>query len=848
MKQHLFNITASRNWLLAASLGSIATGVVNAQFTEVVASDDFNTYTTTGFVVASNGTTSLVDDGAGGNAVQYTTTTGGGGFFASGFDWVPVVQPGPGGPNISTALTDYQVSFKLTINSDYKPANGIEIWLKDESATSANLYATSVTAFVKDVPQTVSFTIQAPVTTVPFGYPTGAFTPTLDQLRIRMNGLDFGSPASTTLTFTIDDFTFNTITAGSADGDSIPDVWELIYYNPVELYDDDDDYDEDGFNTLAEYNAGSNPMLIESVPGDIDGDGLSDEDEDLYFGNNNGIIEPSDLGQTADGDFDDDYVSNADELAAGTLPNNASSWLDVDNDGMNDGYEMAYGLNVGVDDSGVQGDSDTFTNLEEHNAGTDPNDGAWSPANAILKHRWSFNGDLDDSVSGANALIIDPNGNPASGGVATQNATSVSLAGGGKAESDYILLGNNLLSALHANGPIPVTIELWATPQGVQNWSRIFDFGTDNGSPGPDQSLRMTWSQGTNVNQDQVEWQGRAAVVNSNAPYQLGEPHHFVMTIVPAAFTGGAILNGAQVTWYASPAASSQSAGHPLYSAQGTFNVANSNLDDLADAVCYLGRSMYNDNAAQADYDEVRIWAGALTETERELFQLIGPDSIDRTDSEPDGFPDAWEIARFGNLTTATATPDVDSDLDGESNEVEFANESDPDNVSSTSLDADADGFADTTELATYNNLLVSGSSYYAWAIANGLVLNANASTNNNPDNDSFANVLEYQLGGNPLAFDDGLVTVANDLTKLVFTFDRSDQSLADTTLSFRWSTDLANWNIVPIDTDGSAADENGVVVTVTPGAGSDRIEVEVPKSNENSGKLFGQLGGKSEP
>jgi hypothetical protein len=109
----------SRNLFLTASLGGLAIGVANAQFTEVVASDNFNTYADTAFVVGFNGTTSLVADGGGGNALQYTTTTGGGGgFFASGFDWVPVVHPGPGGPNISTALTDYQVSFKLTINSD----------------------------------------------------------------------------------------------------------------------------------------------------------------------------------------------------------------------------------------------------------------------------------------------------------------------------------------------------------------------------------------------------------------------------------------------------------------------------------------------------------------------------------------------------------------------------------------------------------------------------------------------------------------------------------------------------------------------------------------------------------
>jgi hypothetical protein len=95
------------------------------------------------------------------------------------------------------------------------------------------------------------------------------------------------------------------------------------------------------------------------------------------------------------------------------------------------------------------------------------------------------------------------------------------------------------------------------------------------------------------VNNDQVLWQGKGTSNGSNAPYQRGKPHHFVMTIVPAAFTGGAITNGAQVFWYTSPAGSSQAAGHPLYGSQGSFNIASSNLDDLVDTVCYLGRSMY---------------------------------------------------------------------------------------------------------------------------------------------------------------------------------------------------------------------------------------------------------------
>ena len=84
----------------------------------------------------------------------------------------------------------------------------------------------------------------------------------------------------------------------------------------------------------------------------------------------------------------------------------------------------------------------------------------------------------------------------------------------------------------------------------------------------------------------------------------------------------------------------------------------------------------------------------------------------------------------------------------------------------------------------------------------------------------------------------------ARDETSLLFTFDRLVESLADTALNFPWATDLANWSLVPIDEDGSAADADGVVVAMTPRGDSEYnlIEVELPKANAGGGKLFGQL------
>lgn len=483
-----------------------------------------------------------------------------------------------------------------------------------------------------------------------------------------------------------------------ADGDGLLDVWETTYFGSITAYNGTDNPDGDAYTNEQEETANSNPNDIDSIPGDVDGDGFLDTDEMTYFGN---------LNQTPNGDFDGDYATNAVEIAAGSSPTSAAAWPDSDADGMCDAWETAQGLNVGINEAADDADSDNSTNLEEFLAGTDPGDALWKPGNAVLAHRWSFTGNLNDSVGGSNAQIAN-NDTPNLGTTSSQNADNFSLSGGAKATSDYLLLGNNLLSNLQAGGVQPVTIELWATQEAVQNWSRIFDFGKNDGTnPGTNESLRMTWTQGTDPKTDQVGWEGQSVAWGpGNAPYVVGVPYHIVMTIVPAVFSNGAIASGAQVSWYSAPAGGSQPGGHPLYGAKGSFNTT-SDLRALLDSACTLGRSLFNDNTANASYDEVRIWKGALSETERELFQLLGPDSIDRTDADLDGFPDQWEMVRFGDTTTATIGSDADGD--GYNDEVELADESNPNDIASTYADSDKDDLADTWEMQYFKNLLQIG-------------------------------------------------------------------------------------------------------------------------------------------
>ena len=151
---------------------------------------------------------------------------------------------------------------------------------------------------------------------------------------------------------------------------------------------------------------------------------------------------------------------------------------------------------------------------------------------ADLAHRWSFNGDLTDSVGGQDAVIVDQGANNA-----TLSDTAVTLAGGGKDGSDYIDLADRILSSLGDSA----TIEIWATQVSVQNWSRIFDFGSST-----THNVFMSWTQGTTATADRVEWLGPAGnntSDNTNAPYTLGTEYHIVF-----------VFDGATVTWYTAPA------------------------------------------------------------------------------------------------------------------------------------------------------------------------------------------------------------------------------------------------------------------------------------------------------
>ncbi|NQZ20436.1 MAG: M4 family metallopeptidase [Colwellia sp.] len=139
-----------------------------------------------------------------------------------------------------------------------------------------------------------------------------------------------------------------------ADNDGMSDYWEQAFgLDATDASDAILDLDNDGLNNLAEYIAGTLPNNIDS-----DSDTLTDGDEvNIHLTN------------PAKSDTDDDDLADNDEINV-HLTNPLIA--DTETDGMPDGWEVLYGLDPLIDDSQLDLDNDSVSNLDEFIAGTNP--------------------------------------------------------------------------------------------------------------------------------------------------------------------------------------------------------------------------------------------------------------------------------------------------------------------------------------------------------------------------------------------------------------------------------------------------------------------------------------------
>ena len=156
-----------------------------------------------------------------------------------------------------------------------------------------------------------------------------------------------------------------------SDNDNLPDGWEYTYLNGLSAGPGTDS-DADTFLNDAEFIAGSDPGEVLSTPNDTDADGLADSWEIVRFGDK--------TSQNGTGDPDADGSTNLAEFTSNTDPNDPNSQPNTDGDNLPDGYEFIHFGDLDEVDGG-DFDLDTFSNLAERTAGSNPARKANTPAN-----------------------------------------------------------------------------------------------------------------------------------------------------------------------------------------------------------------------------------------------------------------------------------------------------------------------------------------------------------------------------------------------------------------------------------------------------------------------------------
>ncbi len=232
-----------------------------------------------------------------------------------------------------------------------------------------------------------------------------------------------------------------------------------------------------------------------------------------------------------------------------------------------------------------------------------------------LVHRYSFSGDLSDSVSGADGTLmneLDPNDDVRAyyenGELVLDNyAVTPNVGEDGYA---YVELPSGIISALGRRA----TIEVWATQLEARVNGRIFSFSNPiDDEPGviaegADSYFDAYW------NFTQVDWQSRfryqveggemRQVMTGYLNPRVGAEYCFAYVWDEEKNEVRGYLNGELITTAA------------------MFN----GLDEINDTDCWLGRSQWDDLLVNAKYNELRIYDWAFDDVWIKEHYDNGPD------------------------------------------------------------------------------------------------------------------------------------------------------------------------------------------------------------------------------
>jgi len=295
-----------------------------------------------------------------------------------------------------------------------------------------------------------------------------------------------------------------------------------------------------------------------------------------------------------------------------------------------------------------------------------------------------------------------------------------------------------------------------------------------------------------------------------------GVSHASIWYLVNPPATTAAI----EVTWASNPfAATAQLAWYVLEDINQTDPVVKSDISES-------GSGSTGESVTLTDLDPDSVLIDALITNDNQVPDLVfGPDQVAVHTSANIGggasFGTSIEAERRTGTQTQTASW-----------------------ISATRAGYGVVAFRDAS--------VIVSTPFETWAASNITAIDAGADAtfDGNPDNDPFANGLEWLLGGDPLnsdATEDLLQFTTEDLGNgegLTITFTREETAKSTTTTEVEASSDLFVFDIIPIDID-AVTPPFGVVVDITEnGAAPDDVSVFIPGPAffEIDGKLFGRI------
>ena len=263
-------------------------------------------------------------------------------------------------------------------------------------------------------------------------------------------------------------------------------------------------------------------------------------------------------------------------------------------------------------------------------------------ASGALVHRYTFDGDANDSVGTANGTVMGNTATYAGGQLVLSNPDNTGSAafndGNVPATGSFVDFPNHLIRDAAAAGQAgSVSVEMWVTMGTNRDWSALFAAGISS-------SLIEGNSAGGNDNFPYLQiiprtgdgGAGNDLRVTSNGVYgpesfvdaaddatdlQVGVQEHLIAVFDQSGGLPGTITVFRNGTQYGTtvPIASNLDIGADAT----TFPITT-----LADVNVWLGRSMWPDSLIDASIAEFRVYSHALTLADAQTNNTLGPNTV----------------------------------------------------------------------------------------------------------------------------------------------------------------------------------------------------------------------------